>query len=127
MKLPLQTIYRDCPRSEALETLIGVEAAKLEHFYARIVSCRVLVEQPHRHRRSGAPFHVRIELAVPGEELVISHEPSLRARLLGEEVPRIDKSAEVDAERKNAERAVRDAFRKAARRLQAYVRRKSGV
>ena len=70
---------------------------------------------------------VAVELAVPGEELVISHEPSLRARLLGEEVPRIDKSAEVDAERKNAERAVRDAFRKAARRLQAYVRRKSGV
>ena len=43
-------------------------AAKLEEFFSRITSCRVVVEAPHRHHKSGELFHVRIDLGVPGHE-----------------------------------------------------------
>jgi hypothetical protein len=127
MKVPVQITYRKIRRTEALDAVIREEAAKLERFFERIVSCRVLIEQAHRHRRAGVPFHVRIELGVPGEELVISNEPTLRATLLGSEAARAEKSFELNVDHKTADRAVRDAFRKAARRLQDYARRKAGL
>ena len=33
------------------------------------------VEEPHRHHAKGKKFHVRINLHVPGKELVISKNP----------------------------------------------------
>ncbi|MBV9263532.1 MAG: ribosome-associated translation inhibitor RaiA [Candidatus Eremiobacteraeota bacterium] len=127
MTLPVQITYRKIRRTEALDAVVREEAAKLERFFERIVSCRVLIEQAHRHRHAGVPFHVRIDLGVPGDELVISNEPTLRATLVGEEKARPEKAFELDVDHKTADRAVRDAFRKAQRRLQDYARRKAGL
>lgn len=106
MLIPVQITYRDMGESEALSTLIRVRAQRLERYYGHISGCRVLVEQPHRHRRSGEHFHVRIDLTVPGGELVVEREPTLRSR------------------HEDAYVAVTDAFRAARRELQDYARRR---
>jgi cold shock CspA family protein len=119
MILPLQTTYRNFTRSRELDALIQEEAAKLELFFDRITSCRVLVEQAEHHHRHGAPFHIRIDLRVPGEEIVVNRSPDIR-----NDAPQSSKSAEVNAANKDAPLAVRTAFREAGRRLQDYVGRK---
>jgi len=106
MLIPVQITYRDMGESEALSTLIRVRAQRLERYYDRISACRVLVEQPHRHSRSGEHFHVRINLTVPGGELLVEREPTQRSR------------------HEDAYVAVSDAFRAARRKLQDYVRRR---
>ena len=123
MNVPVQTTYRNVDHSARLEALVAKEATKLERFFHRIVSCRVAIERARA--RAGSPYHVRIDLGLPGEELVISHEPSVRPLLVaGEQSP--TKSTELDAERKDAELAVREAFRKAERRLRDFARRRAG-
>ena len=75
MEIPLQITFRNMPRSQAIENNIREKASKLESFYDRIMSCRVIVEAPHRHHRKGKTYEVRIDLTVPGGELVINHSP----------------------------------------------------
>ena len=58
--------------SEPIEANIRDRAEKLESFYDKIMGCRVLVEAPHHHHRAGQRYHVRIDLTVPGQEIVIS-------------------------------------------------------
>jgi len=70
VQTPLQIVMRHLERSEALGTHIREQAARLETFHPRIVSCRVVVEPPHRHHRQGRPFEVCVEARVPGKELV---------------------------------------------------------
>lgn len=76
MKIPLQITFRGFSSSDALSHVVREEADKLEEFYDRITSCRVVVEQPHRHHRKGKHFHVRIDLTVPGTELVAGRDPA---------------------------------------------------
>jgi cold shock CspA family protein len=126
MMLPLQITFRNMESSEMAEEWIREEVFKLEEFYNRIMACRVTVEIPHRHHRRGTRYHVRIDLTMPGGELVIKREPSLskRLRLLGETV--LAKQLEVDTPHKNLHLAIHDAFKVAARRLQDYGRRQGG-
>ena len=125
MLLPLQTTYRHVPRLPGLDALIQEEADKLELFFKRITSCLVLIERVENHQRRDAPFHIRIELRVPGEEIVVSRSPDVHATLLASDVPRGSKSAEVNATNKDAALAVRKAFHEAGRQLQDYVTRKA--
>ena len=85
MELPIQISYRNMESSDAVTTRIEAEVAKLDTFFDRITSCRVVVEAPHRHHKWGELFHVRIELGVPGTEPVVSHEPTPRATLSHDE------------------------------------------
>ena len=48
--------------------------AKLEQFFDRIVSCRVVIEAPKR-RHHGDLYHVRVDLKVPGKEIVVKRDP----------------------------------------------------
>lgn len=75
MQIPPEISYRDFEPGEELEARVADEIARLERFFDRITSCRVVVEQPHRRRRSGNPYHVRIDVTVPGRELVVSRDP----------------------------------------------------
>ena len=108
MQLPLQITFRHIQPSAAVEARIRQEAAKLEKFFEKIISCRVIVEAPHRHHNQGNLFHVRIDLAVPQEELVVSHEQH-------------DEHAHEDAYV-----VIRDAFNALHRQLEDYVRRRRG-
>ena len=123
---PLQIAFRNMEPSEAVAARINAEAAKLDRYFNRITSCRVLVEAPHRHHRWGEPFHVRIELGVPGEEIVVKHAPSLRRALEHSDTPKWVKHLEPDARHKDMYVTIHDAFKSARRRLEDYVRRLRG-
>jgi ribosomal subunit interface protein len=74
MKHPLQITVRNMSLSDAAKTAIQDKAAKLEAVDAQIIGCRVLVELPHRHQHQGERYNVRIDLTIPGAELVIKRE-----------------------------------------------------
>ena len=74
MMIPLQISFRHMKPSAALETRIREEAEKLELFHDHIMSCRVVVEAPHRHQQKGNLFHIRLDLKTPGKELVVTKE-----------------------------------------------------
>ena len=103
MELPLQVTLRDISPSTAVEDYIHERAAKLDAFYEKIMSCRVVVEAPVRHHRKGGPFKVRIDLTVPGDELVVNRQA--------------DEDLYV---------AIREAFDAARRCLEDYSRRQRG-
>lgn len=126
MQSPLQITFRNLTPSATIEEWVRTEADKLDSFYNRVMGCRVAIEVPHRHHRKGSPYHIRIDLTVPGEEIVVKREPSLshRARQLGE--TEIKKRLEVKTPHKNLRAAINDAFRAAGRRLQDYARRQRG-
>lgn len=75
MQVPPEISFRDFEPSEELKARVEDEIARLERFHDRITSCRVVVGQPHRRRRSGNLYHVRIDVTVPGRELVVSRDP----------------------------------------------------
>jgi cold shock CspA family protein/ribosome-associated translation inhibitor RaiA len=126
MILPLQIAFRNMKPSDAIEARVREEAAKLETFYRGIMRCRVVIELPHKHRRKGDLYHVRIDLTVPGAELVVKKEPSLQAELRRIDVETQSKDYEVEAAHKDAYVVIRDAFKEARRRLQDYARRQQG-
>jgi ribosomal subunit interface protein len=75
MQSPVQITFRDFPPSPALTAHVEKRAAKLDTFFDRIVKCHVVIEAPHQHKTHGKRFHVRIDLHVPGKELVVSRTP----------------------------------------------------
>jgi len=70
----LQITLRDIERSEALEDRIRRSVRRLERFYPAIVGCRVVVEAPHHHQRQGRLYTVRLDLRIPGGEIVIDRD-----------------------------------------------------
>lgn len=103
-----QITFRDIPPSDAIETRIRERAERLERFYEGIIGCHVVVEAPHRHQHKGTLYRVRIDLTVPGGELVVNRAP-----------------AEHHAH-EDVYVAIRDAFDAAERRLEDYARRQRG-
>lgn len=77
MRLPLEISFRNIRKSEAVEALIRGKADDLKRMHENIISCRVAVEAPQQHQRSGRAYRVRVTLTVPpGHELVVSRDPS---------------------------------------------------
>ena len=79
MKLPLQISFHGIDHSDAVEERIRAKAAKLEQYCDKIVGCRVAVERHHANtsnlHHKGEPFHIRIDVTVPGTELVVRRDP----------------------------------------------------
>ena len=73
MRIPLQITVLNVPRSAALEARVLKMVEKLEKFNSRIVSCRVGIEELRRHRSRGRLYHVRVDVRVPGKEIVSNH------------------------------------------------------
>jgi ribosomal subunit interface protein len=78
MNRPLQITYRGMGPSEAMSEHIREQAEKLEQFFDRIIGCHVVVEQPHKHHRQGKLFHVRMDLHVPGKDIVVGRDHAER-------------------------------------------------
>lgn len=106
---PVQITCRGLDSSEALEQAVRARAQKLETYYDKIQSCRVVLEAPVRRHQQGNPYHVRIRLTVPGEEIVVSREPADH-----------DQQTDLYA-------LINDAFGDAGRRLEQYVERRRRV
>lgn len=105
-QLPLQITFRNMGPSEAVEARIRERIQGLDRFYDQIISCRVVVEQHHRHHHQGNLFHVRVDLRVPDGELVANREP-------GEHHAHEDVYV-----------AIRDAFDNVRRQLEDFSRRR---
>lgn len=72
MEVTLQITTRNIPHSEALESHICEKAEKLERFYPHIMSCRIVMELPHKHHHQGRRFDVHIHMTVPGGDLAVN-------------------------------------------------------
>ncbi|NMG14168.1 HPF/RaiA family ribosome-associated protein [Aromatoleum bremense] len=103
MQIPTHIVFRDMPHSDAIEAAIRDKVAKLDQFYERIMSCRVTVGMICKHKRHGRLHNVRVDLTVPGSEIVVNR----------------DNAEDVYV-------AIRDAFDHARRRLEDYARRQRG-
>lgn len=68
--LPVQITVRDLPSSTALDSHIRSKSAKLQQFYSNITSCRVVVEFAQKHKHRGKIYNVRLDVTVPGKEMV---------------------------------------------------------
>ena len=122
----MQITFRNIEPSEAVEARVREEVAKLETFYDGIMHCRVVVELPHKHHKKGDLYHLRIDMTVPGAELVVKREPSLHAALRQADSERQSKSYEAHAAHKDVYVVIRDAFKEARRQLQDFARQERG-
>ena len=109
MQTPVQITFRDMEPSAAVESHIREKAARLEQYYDRIMSCRVMVEAPHGHHHQGRLNQVRIDLGVPDAALVVSHEHHHR-----------------DSAHEDVYVVIRDAFNAMQRQLEDYARKRCG-
>ena len=58
MNTPLQISFHNLPHSRVIEQATREAASRLEGIHDRIVSCRVIIDQPHRHHKEGNPYQV---------------------------------------------------------------------
>ncbi len=125
MILEPQVTFRNVEASTEIEAEVRKEAARLDKFFPRIMSCRVAVEGPAKPHYGGL-YRVRIDLGVPGEELVVERIPNLQATLERVDAEKKTKRYEPRRELRDVSRAIHDAFHEMRRRLQDYVRRIQG-
>ena len=71
MKQPLQIRFLGMEPSDAVDSAARKKVEKLDRFCPDIMSCRVSIEQTHKHRHQGRPFAVRIDVTLPNHELSI--------------------------------------------------------
>lgn len=102
MQVPLEISTKLIELSAPLEADLRRRAAKLERHFNRITSCRIAVERPSLARTEGGPYRVRVDVTVPGSELVSAKE----------------------ADDLNV--AIRDAFQAAERQVEEFSRRRRG-
>jgi len=105
MEIPLEVTFRNTSGSQALEANVREHAARLDRYFDQIMRCRVMVEAGHHHHHKGNLYHVRIDITVPGNEIVVSREPA------GHHA------------HEDVYVAIRDAFDAARRRLEDHARR----
>jgi ribosome-associated translation inhibitor RaiA/cold shock CspA family protein len=111
MDVPLEISFNNLDASEAIEERIRARTAKLNKIYGRLVSCRVAVEAPHRQHRKGNLYTVRIDMTVPGGELVVNRAPQhAQKHRRDPDLPTI----------------INDAFSAAERQLKQYKERQRG-
>jgi ribosome-associated translation inhibitor RaiA len=103
MKQALQIAFLGVEPSEALEQAAERRAHKLDRFCPDIIACRVSIELVDKHRNQGRAFAVRIDVTLPGHELIVGR-----------------------VEDEDAHVALRDAFDDMQRRVEDTVRRVRG-
>lgn len=124
MEVQPTVTFKGIPNSQALEADIRARLARLEKFCPDIISAQVLVELGERHHRDGKRWRVRVDVAVPGEHVIVKNESTLRPDVRAREVQTTRKQDESDAGQRYAKVAVRESFEVARRQLQEYVRRR---
>jgi len=107
MQLPLQINFRNLQPSASVERHIRQRAAALERTTPRITGCRVTIDESGGHRAKGKLYHIRVDLTVPGAEIVVTRNPP-------------------DHAHESLLVAVRDAFDAVRRRLEDHGRRVRG-
>ena len=98
-------VFENMEPSDFVRARIGREVARLERFFGRGTSCRVVMRAPAAHHAKGGPFSVRVHIEMPGQRsVVVSRLPPERTALADPHV------------------AIHEAFKAARRQLQDQVR-----
>jgi ribosome-associated translation inhibitor RaiA len=108
MQEPLRLAFRNMTAPIGVEDQVRTHVADLERYSDRITGCSVVVEASNKRHHQGNLFHVRIDLVVPGGQIVVRRDPP--EHQAHEELPV----------------ALHDAFEAVRRQLQDYVREKRG-
>lgn len=69
-----QITYRGMDHSPALDARIRDLTKKLESFHPKVTRCHVIVDERDRHKQKGNLFEVRVDVHVPGREIVASKQ-----------------------------------------------------
>lgn len=109
MQVPVEIVFKHLEHSDAIEQRALEESVKLEQFYDRITSCRVVIERPQRRRHKGDLYVVRIVLAIPGAGDVV-----------------VNRDAGLDHAHEDVFVAIRDSFKAARRQLQDLASKRQG-
>jgi cold shock CspA family protein len=105
---PVQITFKAVPRSPEIEAGIHARAAKLAKYYPRITGCHVVIASSRRRPRTGSFYSARVDVLVPGAEIVANEDHHLRS------------------EHREPEAAIDQAFRVARRKLEDYARKQRG-
>ena len=108
MQEPLRLAFRNMEAPIGVAEDIEQRVANLEKFFDRITACNVVVEARHRHHHQGKLYHVRVELVVPGRDIVVRRDPS------------------ENHTHEDLRVTIRDAFDAVRRQLQDYARETRG-
>lgn len=76
MSIPLEITMLDIEKTAPIEERIQQKVEKMSQFYDRIESCKVVVEEPQKHKHQGKLYNVRIEVNVPGKLLIVNKHPN---------------------------------------------------
>jgi cold shock CspA family protein len=106
MQVPLEITFRNMRRSEEVARSIEAYVEHLESFCDRIISCRVVIDVPHRHHETGNLYQVTIDLVLPGHEIVVNRETSRQTQF------------------KDLDAALGHGFDAATRQLEDFVRQR---
>ena len=101
MEFPATLRTHDVTPSDHLKSLVDRRVSRLEHQFGDLVHCRIVLQRALARRGSEA-YHVRIELSVPNEDVVVVREPA------------------PDTRHEPVDTAIREAFDLAERRLSKY-------
>jgi len=74
--MTIDITFRSMEHSESLAARAREHAEHLIKHAPEIVGCRVVIEAPTAHHNHGQPFHVRIHLQVPGNDIVVERDPA---------------------------------------------------
>lgn len=108
MQSPLRLTFRGLPPSPAVEARVNRLTEKLERFHGRITSCDVSIESTNSDHQLGRLYRVRVDVVIPGAEIVANRE------------------AGRGHEHEDLYVAIRDAFAAVTRQLEDRVRRQRG-
>jgi len=75
MEVTPRITFRGMEPSAAVEKAVHERIDRLARFHDHITSCSVVIDAPHRHSRKGKIYHVRVDINVPGREIVAGREP----------------------------------------------------
>jgi ribosome-associated translation inhibitor RaiA len=102
MPIQIDLVTKDIALTGAAKDEIKARGEHLQHFDEKLSRVRITLEGPSRHHKQGL-FKVKIDVHVPGAELVVEKEHT-----------------------KDLQIALREAFDAATRRIEDHVRRRRG-
>lgn len=98
-------VFENMDSSDFVRARIEREVARLERFFGRSTSCRVVIRAPVANHAKGGPFSVRVHIEMPGQRsVVVNRLPPARKSLADPHV------------------AIHEAFRIARRQLQEQAK-----
>ncbi len=73
MQVPLEIVFHNMDRSEAMEARVRDRADRLERLTDSIIACRVVLEAQHKQAHRSL-IQISLKLSLPGKEIVVKRE-----------------------------------------------------